>query len=123
MLWALFSAARAPHFLRDSGCAETAYSLAVWGVFALTLLAPVLWIHQWRSGGLRVEQMALVIPMLAFAYFLGALSLVSWLPRYSIPIRPLSYVLAAASLSQLTTLALQRGSRGFADRNPSSTPG
>jgi 4-amino-4-deoxy-L-arabinose transferase-like glycosyltransferase len=94
-----------------------------WPLFALTLLAPVLWIHRWRSGRLRAEQMALVIPMLAFAYFIGTLLLVSWLPRYSIPVRPLSYVLAAASLSQLTTLALQRGSRGFADANPSSIPG
>ena len=94
-----------------------------WPLFVLTLLAPVLWIRQWRSGGLRVEQMALVIPMLAFAYFLGTLLLVSWLPRYTIPVRPLSYILAAASLSQLTTLTLQRGSRGFADTSPSSTPG
>jgi hypothetical protein len=94
-----------------------------WPLFALTLLAPVLWVHQWRSGRLRAEQMALVIPMLAFAYFIGTLLLVSWLPRYSIPVRPLSYVLAAASLSQLTTMALQRGSRDFADANPSSIPG
>ena len=93
-----------------------------WPLFGLTLLAPVLWIHQRRSGGLRTEQMALVIPMLAFAYLLGALLLLSWLPRYTIPIRPLSYVLAAASLSQLTTLALQRRPRGLADTSPSSTP-
>jgi len=92
-----------------------------WPLFALALLAPVLWIHQWRSGGLRVERMALVIPMLVFAYFLGALLLVSWLPRYTIPVRPLSYVLAVASLSQLTTLALQRKSRSFADTSSSPT--
>jgi hypothetical protein len=92
-----------------------------WPLFALALLAPVLWIHQWRSGGLRVEQMALAIPILTFVYLLGALLLVSWLPRYTIPVRPLSYVLAAASLSQLTTLALQRRSQGFAETSSSPT--
>jgi 4-amino-4-deoxy-L-arabinose transferase-like glycosyltransferase len=92
-----------------------------WPLFALTLLAPILWIRQRRLSGSRDDQIDLVIPMLAFAYILGALLLLSWLPRYTIPIRPLSYVLAAASLSQLTTLALRRRFRGFADTNPSAT--
>ncbi|MDP5071947.1 MAG: hypothetical protein NWQ45_13700 [Congregibacter sp.] len=39
---------------------------------------------------------------LAFAIFLAALSIVAWLPRYTIPLRPVSYVLASFALYYFT---------------------
>ena len=37
--------------------------------------------------------------LFGFPYLLAATSLVAWMPRYSIPARPFSYILAAATLS------------------------
>ncbi len=70
-----------------------------WPLFALALSAPLLlWVRS-RSHGFEVGQRALLVSVLAFGYLLGALWFVAWLPRYTIPARPLSYVLVAAALS------------------------
>jgi hypothetical protein len=69
-----------------------------WLLYILSLAAPVILFLKWRRKTLAVEQRILLVPALAFIYFLGVLWLIAWLPRYTIPARPLSYILASTSL-------------------------
>ncbi len=69
-----------------------------WPLFALSVGAiPMLW-FRWRRKTLPVQERALLIPAMAFVYFLAVLWLISWITRYTIPVRPISYILASASL-------------------------
>ena len=43
----------------------------------------------------------MVLPALMFIYLLSVLYFLSWLPRYTIPVRPFSYILAAAAVAWL----------------------
>ena len=71
------------------------YALA-WG--GLLLLAYLTW-----KGKLDVASHGLWVPALGFAYFLAVLTGISWLPRYSIPARPFSYVMVAFCLAWLVS--------------------
>ncbi|MEE9293776.1 MAG: hypothetical protein V3W34_02265, partial [Phycisphaerae bacterium] len=85
-----------------------------WPLFVLALAAPIVLLLRWWRGTSVVEQRLLFVPALVLVYFLGVLSLLSWLPRYTIPARPFSYILAAASLSWLASglrSVLMRGRR------------
>ncbi|MBW1786880.1 MAG: hypothetical protein JRK53_09745 [Deltaproteobacteria bacterium] len=82
-----------------------------WPLFMLSLAAPVVLFVKWRRKTLPIEQRMLLVPALAFVYFLGVLWMLwmlTWLPRYTIPARPLSYILAAASLCWLFDAARRR---------------
>ncbi len=72
-----------------------------WPLYLLSLAAPIILFVRWRRKTLLVRHRVLLIPVLGFVYFLVVLSLLSWLPRYTIPARPFSYILASASLSWL----------------------
>jgi hypothetical protein len=76
-----------------------------WPLFLLALAAPILLLVRWWRRTLPVDYRLLLIPALGFVYFLGVLSFLHWLPRYTIPVRPISYVLAAATLSWLSAYA------------------
>ena len=71
-----------------------------WPLYLLSLAAPFLLVARWRSGTLPAQARTLIVPAAVFVYFIAVLS-IFWMPRYSIPARPVSYVLAAASLSWL----------------------
>ncbi len=69
-----------------------------WPLFALSCAAPLALFMRWRRAITREEERFLLIPILGFTYLVGLLFVLSWLPRYSIPARPFSYILASASL-------------------------
>jgi hypothetical protein len=69
-----------------------------WPLYGLALAALPLFGWRWRRGRLPPVGPALLVPALAFACLFVAVSAV-WMPRYSIPLRPLSFVLAAATLA------------------------
>ena len=78
-----------------------------WPLFGLAAIAPLLLLSRLRHG-LSTRDRSLLMPLLGFAYFIGVLMVVSWLPRYSIPARPFSYILAAATLSWVVAWGRQR---------------
>ncbi len=83
-----------------------------WPLFVLALGAPILLLAQWWGPGVSLHNRPLLVPALGFAYFLGVLYLLSdWMPRYTIPARPFSYILAAATLSLLITPRLPKSRR------------
>jgi hypothetical protein len=77
-----------------------------WPLYLLSLAAVLVFLVRWRRGELPAEARALLVPALGFVYLVALLS-IFWFPRYSIPARPFSFILAAAFLSWL-----RRGSRG-----------
>jgi len=72
-----------------------------WPLYVLALAAPVIICAGWRRGTISPEWRMLLVPVLGFLYFLFILVFSSVNPRYAIPARPFSYILAAASLSWL----------------------
>lgn len=78
-----------------------------WPLFGLALAAPLLMLSRARNGWSARDRF-LLLPSLGFVYFVGVLMIVSWLPRYSIPARPFSYILAAATLSWAAAWARER---------------
>jgi hypothetical protein len=75
-----------------------------WPLYLLALAAPIFFLIQWRRNKLNMEQRIFLLPILGFLYFLFTLNLLSWLPRYTIPVRPLSYIMAGFCLSNLLTV-------------------
>jgi hypothetical protein len=85
--------------------------IAHWPLYALSLIGAVrIGIAILRRQDVGREQ-GLVIAVAVFLYFLLVLSALSWYPRYTIPVRPVSYVLAASSLSWLWHHARSASSR------------
>jgi hypothetical protein len=78
-----------------------------WPLFLLSMAAPLVLFVQWRRKTLAAANLPILLPVLGFVYFIGVLWALSWIPRYTIPVRPLSYILAAYSLFSITT-ALQK---------------
>jgi len=75
---------------------------AHWPLYFLTLLCPIMMYRLWRGKTLPVKSRSLLIPVLGFIYFPLIITLLSHNePRYAIPARPFSYILAMASLSWL----------------------
>lgn len=66
-----------------------------WPLYVLALGGLVLLAYQSWAGALPQTVRMLWIPALALTYFQVALYFLSWLPRYSIPARSFSYVMAA----------------------------
>ncbi len=79
-----------------------------WPLYLLSLLAPVVLGAALVRRALPIRYRPLLIPALAFLYLLAVVSVLSWLPRYSIPARPLSYVLGASLLSYLAYRVARR---------------
>ena len=76
-----------------------------WPLFLLSVATSVMLLARWPSWTTGMEYRPLLVCVLAFVYFLVVLWLVAWLPRYTIPLRPISYVLACAMLSYLASFA------------------
>ena len=79
-----------------------------WPLFGLAAVAPLLLLARVRRG-LSARDRSLLMSLLGFAYFVGVLMVTYWLPRYSIPARPFSYILAAATLSWVVAWGRTRG--------------
>jgi len=100
-----------------------------WPLYALTLFSILGYAAFRWSGHLGAGTRLYLVPVIVFVYYLGIWSTIAHLPRYSIPVRPISYVLAAGALSALalaTTGMIRRGSlRAFlaALRSDQSSPG
>jgi hypothetical protein len=89
-----------------------------WPVFALSMAAPVVLFVQWRNTALPATAYPVLIPVLGFVYFIAVLWVLSWLPRYTIPVRPLSFLIAAYSLSSITaTLRMKATGSGRRPQN------
>ncbi len=73
-------------------------------MFIVSVLGVVLLSIRWFKGTLSIRQRAMVFPALLFVYFLSVLFFLSWLPRYTIPVRPFSYILAVASVAWLVPI-------------------
>ncbi len=73
-----------------------------WPLYLLTWLAPVLLFVRSRHSGPTTQSKALLVPGMVFWYFAIVLTVLGPLPRYSIPVRPFAFILAAASLALLT---------------------
>ena len=59
---------------------------------------------RWIKGTLQIRQRAMVLPALMFVYLLSVLYFLAWLPRYTIPVRPFSYILASVALAWLVPI-------------------
>ena len=70
-------------------------------LYLLSLAAVLVFLVRWRRGELPAEARALLVPVLGFVYFVALLS-IFWFPRYSIPARPFSFILAAAFLFEMS---------------------
>jgi hypothetical protein len=85
-----------------------------WPLYLLTWLAPIFLFARSRHLGLTAESKALLVPGMVFWYFAIVLTVIGPLPRYTIPARPVAFILAASSLAVLTThvrTAVKRGRR------------
>ena len=69
-----------------------------WPLYGLSLAGLAVLLYQSWKGNLPNAARGLWAPALAMLYFLLALYFLAWLPRYSIPARPFSYMLAAGFL-------------------------
>ena len=72
-----------------------------WPLYLLTLASPLFLFRIWRLGRAPPEIVTVLAPMLCVAYFLVFLTATLPLPRYAIPARPFSYLLAIFSLKQI----------------------
>lgn len=72
-----------------------------WPLFLLSLAAPAMLFVKWKRKTLAVRERMLLVSASAFLYLVGVVWLIAWFPRYTIPARPLSYILASASLCWL----------------------
>ena len=79
-----------------------------WPLFGLAAAAPIVLLARARRRW-NARDRSLLVPTLGFVYFIGVIAIVSWLPRYSIPARPFSYILAAATLSWAVAWAREHG--------------
>lgn len=79
-----------------------AMRFAHWPLYLLTLVCPIMLYRFWRGKTLPIKSRALLVPVLGFIYSPLIITLLSHNePRYAIPARPFSYILAMASLSWL----------------------
>jgi hypothetical protein len=67
-------------------------------LYIMSICGLIFFFIRWiGSSGIFPEQV-LAVPAFGFIYFHGICTILAWLPRYSIPVRPFSYILAAAML-------------------------
>lgn len=85
--------------------------LAHWPLFVLSLSSTVMLLTKHIKGTISKKEEALLIPTTVFLYFWTVIYMVSWLPRYSIPARPVSYILASAFLAQITRVITEATKR------------
>ena len=77
---------------------HTAMHALHWPLYVLTLISPlILLISKFRKK-LNPKSIILLPHILIFIYFAALLTILIPLPRYAIPLRPFSYILATASL-------------------------
>ena len=81
-----------------------------WPLFLLTVAGALTLLAKFTRGKLAEDSRILLVAALAFCYFLAVLSLVSWLPRYTIPVRPVSYVLALVTVIATGSTLMRRWS-------------
>lgn len=67
-------------------------------ILLLSVLGVVLLSIRWAKGTLPVPQRVMIIPAIMFVYFTSMLYFLSWLPRYTIPVRPFIYILATVAI-------------------------
>lgn len=72
-----------------------------WPLLALSLAGLILLAVQTWRGNLTLESQMAWLPALGMGYFIAVLTLLAWLPRYSIPARPFVYLMAGFCLASL----------------------
>ncbi len=85
------------------GAVRAAMRIVHWPLYALTLASPLVLFVLYRKKR-HLDHLAVWLPMLAFAYFALLLTLLMPLPRYALPLRPVSYVLAMWTVATLFSL-------------------
>jgi len=70
-------------------------------ILLISVLGVVLLSVRWVKGTLPTRQRVMIFPALMFVYFTSVLYFLSWLPRYTIPVRPFIYILAVAAVAWL----------------------
>lgn len=65
-----------------------------WPLYSFTLASPFLLFLSRRYGGEHEKPLGPIVPLLSLVYFVGLFTLLVPLPRYGIPLRPFSYVMA-----------------------------
>lgn len=78
-----------------------AMRLLHWPLLALAMVGLVILAVQTWRGTLVTEIRAAWLPALGLGYFIAVLTLLAWLPRYSIPARPFVYLLAMFCLATI----------------------
>ncbi|MDH3349353.1 MAG: hypothetical protein OEM02_14800 [Desulfobulbaceae bacterium] len=87
-------------------------------LYWLSLCGVIIFFINWgRSTSIFPEQ-GLAVPVFGFLYFHGICTFIAWLPRYSIPVRPFSYILAAAMLTWTIKYLRHRPQRLSVSKNP-----
>ncbi len=69
-----------------------------WPLYVLTLISPLILLISRFRNRLNPKSTTLLPYILIFTYFAALLTILLPLPRYAIPLRPFSYILATASL-------------------------
>ena len=79
-----------------------------WPLYLLSLGGVVTLALSWWRRRLDPSTQLLFVPALVFVYLLLIPAIVWWLPRYTIPARPVSYIMAAAALSWISQAVRSR---------------
>jgi len=74
-----------------------------WPLYVLTLISPLILLISRFRNKLNPKSIILLPHILIFIYFAALLTILLPLPRYTIPLRPFSYILATASLVWIIT--------------------
>jgi hypothetical protein len=72
-----------------------------WPLFVLTLASPFFFLIRRGHPSQPPKGFRILVPLLAFLYFAILLTLLVPLPRYAIPLRPLSYIMAVFSIHHM----------------------
>jgi hypothetical protein len=72
-----------------------------WPLFILSLLGIAIYCYQILTSKLAIKQSKLKYIIVGFTFTLLGLVFVGWLPRYSIPLRPLSYIIAIYASTEI----------------------
>ena len=88
-----------------------------WPLYILALLSLVIVVVVLRRRAFTEDEVCILGPALVFAYFVGMLTVFQPLPRYAIPARPVSYLLAVYVLMVMARVVHRRFGRNREARN------
>ena len=86
-------------------------------ILLFSVLGVALLSIRWVKGTLPVHQRVMILPASMFVYFTSILYFLSWLPRYTIPVRPFIYILATVAIAWLIPILKSANWLGAMDPN------